>query len=228
MSARLRDLPLELGAVAGPVLMTAAWLVLGAVSPGYTMWGVHVAPYSPIRQPISGLGLGPTGPFMNAAFIVSGVLMVLGAYGIFERIPELRARYICAPLMALPGFGSVIDGVFTFEHFLPHTSGFLLVLATVPGFSVTGFFLRRLPEWRALGAWLIAAGPITLALVILYFATFTPTIQGTQTGVAGLTERLAVTEIDAWYVVLGWTAFSKRNQSDRNPSQATALPRAEA
>ena len=75
---------------------------------------------------------------------------------------------------------------------------------------------------------MIAAGPLTLALVVLYFLAFTPTIQGIQTGVAGLTERIAVLEIGAWYVALGWIAFSKRNQSDRNPRQATAGRRAEA
>ena len=41
---------LALGAVGGPVLFTVAWLALGFVSPGYTAWGVHIAPYSPISQ----------------------------------------------------------------------------------------------------------------------------------------------------------------------------------
>jgi hypothetical protein len=39
--------------------------VLGFLSPGYTLFGTLIAPYSPISQPISGLGLGPTGAFMT-------------------------------------------------------------------------------------------------------------------------------------------------------------------
>jgi hypothetical protein len=44
-------------------------------------------------------------------------------------------------------------------------------------------------------------------LVVLYFLTFSPTVAGTQTGVAGLTERLLVSEILAWYVALSILAF---------------------
>ena len=204
-----RRLPLELGAIAGPVLLTVAWLVLGAVSPGYDVWGIHVSPYSPISQPISGLGLGPTGPFMNAAFVVSGLLIVVGVYGAFERIPEMRARYVFAPLLALAGLGSVIDGLFTFENFFMHFVGFVLALTTIVTLPVTGFFLRRTSGWRRFGTALLAAGPLTLALTVIYFATFTPTVQGIQSGIAGLTERALVLEIQAWYVALGWLAFRR-------------------
>src|SRR5215471_21369674 len=73
---------LALGAVVGPLLFTLAWLVLGAVSPGYTAFGVSIAPYSPIAQPISGLGMGVTAPYMNAAFVLSGLAMFIGVVGI--------------------------------------------------------------------------------------------------------------------------------------------------
>jgi hypothetical protein len=200
-----------LGAVAGPVLFTLGWFVLGFISPGYTMWGTRVAPYSAISQPLSGLGLGLTGPYMNAIFVLSGLLIVAGAIGVFRAIPELgpKARWICTVLLALPGLGSVVDGIFTLEHFFPHFVGFGLALTTVVGFPVIGFVLRRVPSWRAFGSWLIAAGPLTLALAVLYFATFTPTIEGIQHGVAGLTERILVVELQAWYVALGWLAFRR-------------------
>ena len=200
-----------LGVVAGPVLFTLGWLVLGFISPGYTMWGTRVAPYSAASQPLSGLGLGPTGPLMNAIFIVSGLLIVAGASGVFRAIPELSpaARWIGAVLLALPGLGSVIDGIFTLEHFFPHFVGFGLALTTVVGFPVIGYLLRRVPAWRRFGSWLMAAGPVTLALTVLYFATFTPTIEGIQHGVAGLTERILVVELQAWIGALGWFAFRK-------------------
>jgi hypothetical protein len=52
-----------LGAVAGPTLFTLAWLVLGFLSPGYTIYGTRIAPYSPISQPVSGLGMGVAAPY---------------------------------------------------------------------------------------------------------------------------------------------------------------------
>ena len=206
---------LALGAVAGPLLLTLAWFVLGFVSTGYSLWGTRIAPYSAISQPLSGLGLGPTSPLMNAAFIVSGLLIIVGAFGIFRQIPELdhRERWACTALLALPGIGSVLDGVFTLESFFLHFVGFALALTTVVGFPISGLLLRRLPEWRPIGTALIVAGPLTLALAVLYFLTFTPTVEGVQTGVAGLTERILVVELQAWYVALGWSAL--RGHLDR-------------
>src|SRR5260370_19416509 len=152
---------LALGAVAGPAVLTLAWFVLGFISPGYTMWGTRIAPYSIISQPLSGLGLGPTGPLMNAAFIASGLLIVLGAVGVFRAMPELSpsARWIGTVLLALPRARSLIDRVFTLEHFFVHFLGFGLALTTAVGFPVVGYLLRLVPAWRGFGSWLIVAGP---------------------------------------------------------------------
>ena len=203
---------LALGAVGGPVLFTVAWLALGFVSPGYTAWGVHIAPYSPISQSISGLGLGPTGPYMNAVFVLSGVLMMVGAAGICLSIRDLSAvaRWTCLALLALPGLGSVLDGLFTIESFFGHSVvGFGLILTSVLGLPAVGWLLRSVPGWHRIGTWLLLSGPLTLALAVLYFASFTPTATGAETGIAGLTERMLVLEIQAWYVGLGWLAFGR-------------------
>jgi hypothetical protein len=213
---------LALGVVAGPVLFTLGWLVLGFISPGYTMWGTRIAPYSAVSQPLSGLGLGPTGPFMNAVFIASGLLIVAGAVGVFRAILELgpAARWIGTVVFALPGLGSVIDGIFTLEHFFLHFLGFGLALTTIVGFPIVGYLLRRVPGWRGFVSWLIAAGPVTLALTVLYFVTFTPTIEGIQHGVAGLTERILVLEMQAWYAAIGWLAF--RRHAQHGPAELEA------
>src|SRR5436305_13481194 len=93
---------LALGAVAGPVLFTLAWFILGFLSPGYTAWGTRIAPYSPISQGISGLGLGITAPFMNTAFVFSGLLILASVVGIFQGIREMGAlaRWSCKVLVA--------------------------------------------------------------------------------------------------------------------------------
>ena len=107
---------LALGAVAGPALFTLAWFVLGLLSPGFTIFGTLIAPYSPISQPISGLGLGSTAPFMNAAFVLSGILLMAGVIGVFQTMTSSSrpaARWACAALLALSPLGLVVAGIFT-------------------------------------------------------------------------------------------------------------------
>lgn len=211
---------MALGLVTGPVLFTAAWLVLGFVSPGFTMFGTRIAPYSPISASISGLGLGVTGPYMNAAFVLTGALTLVGVAGALYSIPRLRTaeRWRCALLLALTPVGAVLDGFFTVESFLPHFVGAGLGFGSpVASFVVTGLALRRIPAWRSFGTWLLAGSPLTLVLMVLYFATFTPTAAGARSGVAGLTERILVVEVLAWFAALGWLAFRGRGARTRVP-----------
>lgn len=202
---------LALGAVVGPVLFTGTWLVLGFLSPGYTMWDIRVEDYSVISQPVSGLGLGVTAPYMNTAFIVMGILCVAGAVGIFRSIAELSdaARWTCTALLALHGLGGVLSGIFTLESILLHSLGFLLALTPIVSFPVIARHLRRIPAWRPLGAWLLMASPLTIVLAALYFATFDPAAAGSGSGVAGLTERLLLVELQAGIVAMGWLAFRR-------------------
>ena len=80
---------LALSAVSGSVLFTVSWFILGFVSPGYSLWGIRIAPYSAVSQPISGLGLGITGPVINTAFVLGGILILVGVVGIFQSISGL-------------------------------------------------------------------------------------------------------------------------------------------
>jgi hypothetical membrane protein len=204
---------LALGAVAGPALFTLAWFVLGFLSPGYTIFGTVIESYSPISQPISGLGLGPTAPFMNAAFVLSGILLMVGVIGVFKTMkasgrPALR--WACAALLALSPLGLVVAGIFTLEEPLPHLFGFLLATGTpVLSFLVAGFLLRGLPRWRRFGTWLLLGSPLTLLLVVLFFLTFDQAAAAAGDGVAGLTQRILALEVFAWFVAIGWLAFRR-------------------
>jgi len=204
---------LALGAVAGPALFTLAWFVLGFLSPGYTIFGTLIAPYSPISQPISGLGLGPTAPFMNAAFVLSGILLMAGVIGVFQT-PTMRAssrpaaRWACAALLALSPLGLVVDGIFTLKDPLPHLIGFLLTTGIpVLSFLAVGYFLRGIPRWRRFGTWLLLGSPLTLVLVVLFFLTFDQATTAAGHGVAGLTQRILALEVLAWFAAMGWLAF---------------------
>ncbi len=203
---------LALGAVAGQLLFTLAWFVLGFLSPGFTIFGTLIQPYSAITTPLSGLGLGVTAPYMNAAFILGGLLSLVGAVGIFQGIRGLGsgARWTCTLLFGLSGLGLSMDGVFTLEHFMPHMLGFLLGSgAPVAGFIVAGLALRRLPGWRTFGNWLIAAGPLTLVLLVVSLATFSQAAIAAGVGVAGLTERILCVELSGWWIALAWLAFRR-------------------
>jgi hypothetical membrane protein len=204
---------LALGAIAGPVLFTLAWLVLGFLSPGYTLWGTLIAPYSPIHQPISGLGMGPTAPFMNTAFVLSGLLLMAGVIGITQTTQANRrpaARWTVTALLALAPLGMVIDGIFNLQAILPHTLGFLMAAASeILSFLAAGLYFRRIPRWRRLGNRLLLASPLTLVLVVLFFSTFVPTAAGAQHGVAGLTQRLVVIGVLGWFVAMGRLAFRR-------------------
>src|SRR5690606_41737023 len=74
------------------------------------------------------------------------------------------------------------------------------------------------PQWRRFGTWLLAAGPLTLLLMVAFLIAFQPTADGAEHGVAGLVQRLGVLEVQAWFAAMGWLAFSRR------PSPPSASP----
>ena len=71
-------------------------------------------------------------------------------------------------------------------------------------------YFRRIPGWQRLGSMLLVAGPLTLMLLVSFVATFHVSAVVAGTGVAGLTERLLISEIHAWYAALGWRGFRVR------------------
>jgi len=212
---------LALGAVLGPVLFTLAWLVLGIVSPGYTFFGHQFTEYSPISQPISGLGMGSTGPYMNAAFVVTGLILVAGVIGVFGVLPPDRPvmRRWSAALLACTGIGQVICGIFDLEAIMLHNLGVALAIGTpVIAFLVAGQYFRGLPGWRRFGTWLRLGSPLTLALLIAFFATFQPTIDGAEHGIAGLVQRILALEVHGWFVAMGWLAYQRNRNDAGQPS----------
>jgi hypothetical protein len=220
-SRRLARL-LPLGAVAGPGLFTAAWLILGTISPGYTVAGTWISPYSPITQPISGLGLGQTGPYMNSVFILSGLLMQAGVIGVVLSLPpggRPVGRIASLILLLLSPAGLIIIGFFTLNAPMMHLFGAQLILATpVISFLVTGLHVRRLPGWHALGNGLLVAAPLTLVLYVVYVMSFNQAAVAAGHGVAGLTQRLLFVEILAWFAAMGWHAY-------RGPRSSTTTTR---
>jgi hypothetical membrane protein len=167
---------------------------------------------SPISQPISGLGLGATAPYMNTAFILGGLLTTIGTVAAMATTRADRPlRMLCTVLMAMPGIGMILAGVFDLESMMPHLTGFLLATGVpVAGFLVTGIYLRGIPRWRRFGTALIPAALLTLVLLTAFFATFDPTAAGANTGIAGLVQRTLAVEVHGWLAAMGWLAYRGR------------------
>jgi hypothetical membrane protein len=207
-----------LGAVVGPALFTFAWVILGFVSPGYTIGGTRIAPYSPISQPVSGLGMGITAPYMNAAFVLgAGLLTMIGVVGAFATLRDsgkAARRAVCAGLLCLSPLGLGLCGIFTIEYPMVHLACFLLfVLTPMISFPVAGLFLRRIPGWRRFGTALVVAVPVTLAILVWFFLSYDQTAITVGRGISGIPERILLIELQAWFVALGWLAYRRASHS---------------
>jgi hypothetical membrane protein len=205
---------LALGAVAGPVLGTLVWIVLGFLRPGY----------SPISQPVSALGIGPNGAFMNAAFMFDGLLCSVAVIAVFQGLKNelgAAARWTCTALLLLSPCGLLWIGIFTMNTLALHLLGAQLAFAApIIALPVAGFVLRRVPSWRRLGTWMIViGGPLTLALLIGFIASVPVSERVTGGGSYGLWERALASEVLGWYVAIGWLAFRRSHESIDVPIQ---------
>jgi len=116
-------------------------------------------------------------------------------------------------------YSRITSSSFSVESFFPHFIAFLVAIgSTVVSFLAFGLLIRRRPQWRGMGNTLLIASPLTLVLLIVAQMTFDPIAAGANIGVAGLTQRVAVTEVFLWFLALAWVA---RRSSDR--AQRAAL-----
>jgi hypothetical protein len=206
---------LALGAIMSPVLFTLAWIVLGVLQPATkTEYGLMGGVSGAISNPISGLGVGSHAGVFNAAFVLCGLLGAAGVVGVFQTTRasgRAAARWACAALLALSPLGLAIAGIFTLASsiVLHNLAALLLFAIPVPGFLAAGFYFRRIPRLQRFGSWLLVGSPVTLVLLILFVRSFDLAAVAAGLGVAGLTERALLLEIQAWYVAMGWLAFRR-------------------
>jgi len=161
---------LALGAVIGPIIGTLGWLVLGVLRPGYSL----------VSQPVSALGIGPNGIYMNAAFVVDGLMCLVAVVAIFQN------------LLGLSPFGILWDGIFTMNQLALHTLGTQLAITScIVSFLIAGLVLRRVPTWRRFGTWMIFGSPLTLGLLIGFLGSVprADIVSGLGGGTFGLWER---------------------------------------
>lgn len=196
-------------AVTVVALFTTAWVVLGVRSDGYTLFGTVIDEYSAVTQPISGLGLGATAAAMNTSFVAYGLLAAVGALPISRRLDRIApgTQPVAAATLVAHGVGAALCGLFTLEAMTMHSLGFLLVLAPLAGFPLIGRRLHEHPALRRPARLLLwVATPLGLALVVLFLAGFDPAAAGQGQGMAGLTQRALILNIQVGLCVLAWTA----------------------
>ena len=219
---------LALGSIAGPVIMTLAWIILGLIRPAIkTEWGISGGVIGMITQPFSGLGIGINGELFNIAFILNGLLTIAGVIGIFQVIDASKKEKlhpISMLLLASSGVGSMLCGIFTLESFLMHMLGFILACAAPAfGFLTTGLLLKKTQTWTKIGSLLIYACPLTLVLLVIFFITFQYDLMAAGKGFAGLSERVLVLEVMFWYAALGWLALRQTYSNAKSSLLGTAL-----
>lgn len=198
--------------VVGPVLFVLLFTVAGFLYPGY----------SPVRQAISTLGASGPYPWIQVSnFLVSGFLLLLFAFGFCQEMRLLMhkgALFASTILLALAGAGLVDAGIFaesipgdprTMLRGALHTAGFLVIIfSLVSAFLLTGWSLRKVPDWRWYGLYSMIAGIVTFGLFIVFAAVGARAPQ-----FFGLWNRILIIEAFAWYVVMGWRFLTRNSKT---------------
>jgi hypothetical membrane protein len=193
-----------LSAMAGSVSFVLLFTIAGFLRPGY----------SPIRQAISDLGVGPMAWLVNIPMGTLGLLLTAFGLAFSEAMRPVMSstwRWVCTTLVALPGVGLVGASVFTEDpstllmHILVGaTLGLYLPVVT---FFLVGLQLRRNSEWRGHGTYSLVVSLATVAAIAFMQFAFVPSSPLAGLGLGGLAERVDLIVILAWYFVMGWRLF---------------------
>ncbi len=192
------DRLLSCGLVAGP-LFVIAFLVQGALKG---------SGYDALRHPVSSLALGPNGWVQTVNFLVTGLLTVAFAIGLWRS--GLRAGGALIGVWGIGLFGAglfVSDPVSGFPVGTPPTIDYTTLGALHDGFSLPGFLalaaaqvvLSRGQGWKWPTYSLLSA---TAFMVCFLLASSGFSQTASLVDVAGLFQRLTVTIGWVWTVLL--------------------------
>jgi len=198
---------LTLGA-AGPVIFVAAYLVNGAVQPGYSSW----------HDTISTLSLARHGWIQAVDFMLYGMLTLCFAEGL-RRSGAANAWGFA--LLVIAGLGLLVIGPFRTDPVLGfpagepavatlggtvHSMGALVVFLAFPAAA----FVLALRSPRGWAAFSIASGVLSLVAVALFFATVTAA-KGHAGGdsPAGFYERLPTLFIGLWQIAFAFRVVTR-------------------
>jgi hypothetical membrane protein len=174
--------------------------------------------YSPIHHVISDLGVGPDGWILNTDLILSGLLFIIFAIGLYQWLrPVIRRGWLLAStiLLVLSGAGVVNEGIFhqpahgdpaAHLHIVLHSIGLaVLFYSLIIALLIIGWRLCRIPTWRCYGWYLLLTALVTFGLLIV------PTQIAGSSQIGGFIERAQVIAGFSWSVVIGWRFFTRQH-----------------
>lgn len=144
--------------------------------------------------------------------MLSGLLLLVGVTGEFQSIRGWGAvaRRTCLALLALLPLSVIVDGIFTLESMLLHSVG-LFSGRRDPGAELPGRRSLALPCPALAALWQLAAFGQSADI----YASG-PLLRDLQSGdtwgwarSGSLVQRVLIVEVHAWFVALGWLAFSR-------------------
>lgn len=194
------------------------WLTLGTVGSifftlVYTVEGMTRPGYSPWRQAISALSLGPGGWVQQVNFIIFGVISVLTAIA-WRKFLSGGPGAVWYPIFrTLQGVGLIVDGFVSQDPAAGYPPGSVAVSPTTSGtihlafasLTITsmalGFFVlarrfARQPHWRGWATYSVVTGILTIVFITVFGI-----LNGQQSGIAGVFERLATVPATVWGII---------------------------
>jgi hypothetical membrane protein len=194
-----------------PVLMLVLWTVASLMRPGYDQ----------LSQYGSELGIGPNAIIMNTNFVVTGLLVIAFATGLFASIRRVRWIQIGSILLGVFGAGEVAGGFFPCDPGCPITAHSIsqiahnvdavvafVAIALAPFLFSLG--LNRDGPWLGYRSYSLATGLVAIGL----FSIFSAASLG-YLGYVGLFQRLFLAVTFLWIEVVAIRLF---RTSDRRPS----------
>jgi hypothetical membrane protein len=181
-----------LAGIVGPIVFVTICTVFGLVTPGY----------SSLTQVISNLEVVRNGWIQQLNFLQCGTLIVVFAVGFRQAMLRVIQRHLrlATAFLVLSGAGMVEASYFTPARPIEHAIGFLFfIIPLTAAFFVIGRQLLRTDSWRTLGAYSLASGFLTFALLLSFF--FLGASEAFE--FIGVVNRLFVMESLAWFVVIG-------------------------
>jgi hypothetical protein len=194
------------GALAGP-LFTVTWFVESFLHAGYDS----------MRHAISSLSIGEFGWLQDVNFILTGLLTLALAFGVWNTLRS-RGGSIWTPiLLVIVGIGFLGSGFFTTDPLNGHPLGtpavpipptpsgglHLFFAALVFALPAAGLVLARFFDRQGERNWAIYSRVTAITFIILYLITIAAFLQvDSLARYAGLLQRLSLTFLLAWMTLL--------------------------
>ena len=184
--------------MAAPLLMVILWTIASLMRPGYDQ----------LNQYGSELGTGPNAFIMNTNFVVTGLLIVAFATGLFKNVNGGRWVLIGSILLGLFGVGEVVGGFFPCHPGCPvaaqsisqlahNADAVIAFVAIALAPLLVSMGLNRDDRWQGYSSYSLATGITDVCLFLVFSAAALSCF-----GYVGLFQRLFLVVPFLWIEVI--------------------------